>query len=120
VVNKVTITARIYGPPDVPATKYGVLPDTPCQVGGILALVLVEGHFIACFSTTIFVLAAYALRLRLGNLTAMLIGYAGILEPGQHLSAGRHPSVSGPSRRARSASDKIRMPRLPALAGDGV
>ncbi len=50
-------------------------------------------HFIAYFSATIFVLAAFTLRLRLGNLTAMLIGYAGILELGQHFSPGRHPSV---------------------------
>jgi VanZ family protein len=50
-------------------------------------------HFIAYFSTTIFVLAAYALQRRPGNLIAMLISYAGILELGQHFSPGRHPSV---------------------------
>ena len=50
-------------------------------------------HFIAYISTTILVLAAYSLRLRPGNLTAMLIGYAGILELGQHFSPGRHPSL---------------------------
>jgi VanZ family protein len=50
-------------------------------------------HFIAYISTTICVLAAYTLRLRPGNLTAMLIGYAGILELGQHFSPGRDPSL---------------------------
>jgi VanZ family protein len=50
-------------------------------------------HFIAYMSTTLFVLAAYSLRLRPGNLTVMLIGYAGILELGQYFSPGRHPSL---------------------------
>jgi VanZ family protein len=50
-------------------------------------------HFSAYLTTTIFVLAAYMPRLRAGNLTALLIGYAGILELGQHFSPGRHPSL---------------------------
>jgi VanZ family protein len=50
-------------------------------------------HFSAYLSTTIFVLAAYMPRLRAGNLTALLIGYAGILELGQYFSPGRHPSL---------------------------
>src|SRR5260221_11392673 len=112
---KTTRLDCIYGPPNVPATKHGLLRDTPCRVGGILALLLVESYSIACFSTPIFVLAAYALRLSLRHGHR----YPGILALGQHLSPGRHPAVSGPSRRARSASDKIRMPQLAALAGAG-
>ena len=50
-------------------------------------------HFIAYMGTTLFVGAAYALRLGSLRIMAMLIGYAGILELGQNFSPGRHSTV---------------------------
>ncbi len=50
-------------------------------------------HFIAYMGTTLFIGAAYALRLGLLRIMAMLICYAGILELGQNFSPGRHSSV---------------------------
>jgi len=50
-------------------------------------------HVVAYLGTTIVVLAAYRPRLAIGILVTALIAYAGVLELGQHLSLGRHPSV---------------------------
>ncbi len=50
-------------------------------------------HVVAYMGTMLFVGAAYALRLGLLRIVAMLIGYAGILELGQNFSPGRHSSV---------------------------
>jgi hypothetical protein len=50
-------------------------------------------HFVAYMLTMICLAGAYASRLPFLALAAMLIGYAGILELGQHLSPGRHPAV---------------------------
>jgi VanZ family protein len=50
-------------------------------------------HVVAYMGTMLFVGAAYALRLGLLRLMAMLIGYAGILELGQNFSPGRLSSV---------------------------
>jgi VanZ family protein len=50
-------------------------------------------HFIAYFCTTMVVLAAYTPRLRPRSLAVMLVGYAAVLELGQHFSPGRYPSL---------------------------
>jgi VanZ family protein len=50
-------------------------------------------HVIAYMGTMFLVGAAYALRLGLLRLVAMLVAYAGVLEIGQNFSPGRHPSV---------------------------
>jgi VanZ family protein len=50
-------------------------------------------HVVAYTGTMLFVGAAYALRVGVLRLMAMLIGYAGILEVGQNFSPGRHSSV---------------------------
>jgi VanZ family protein len=50
-------------------------------------------HFIAYIGTTIVVLAAYTPRLHPRTLAVILIGYAAVLELGQHFSPGRYPSL---------------------------
>jgi VanZ family protein len=50
-------------------------------------------HFIAYMGAMLLVSAAYAHRLGLLRLMAILIGYAGMLELGQNFSPGRQSSV---------------------------